>query len=45
MKFSSIEESQLLKRKIKAFKLYSDDLEIRKFDESEINIFDFKKAV
>ena len=45
MKKESIEDSDILKTKIKAFQAYSDDVELRKFDTSKINIFDLRRAV
>jgi hypothetical protein len=45
MNNDSIDESVLLKRKIQAFKAYSSDQDLKNFDESEINIFDLKRAV
>lgn len=45
IKSNSIDESTLIKRKIDAFKAYSDDLDIRNFDASKINIFDLKRSI
>jgi len=45
MNKDSIEDSDLLKRKIKAFKAYTSNIDFRKFDESKINIFDLKRSV
>ena len=45
MNKDSIEDSDLLKRKIKAFKAYTSNVDFRKFDESQINIFDLKRSV
>lgn len=45
IKSNSIDESTLIKRKIDEFKAYSDDLDIRNFDASKINIFDLKRSI
>lgn len=41
----SIEDSDLLKRKIKAFKAYSDLIDFRGFQEKDINIYDLRRYI
>ena len=45
MNMKNIEESDLLVRKLQAFQAYSDDLDIKNFDVSKINIFDLRRQV
>jgi len=43
MKYDNINDSEILKRKFKVFKLNSTNLDFRKFDESKISIYDLRK--
>jgi hypothetical protein len=45
MNKSSIEDSNILKRKLLAFKSYSDNEDFKSFDEKKINIFDLQRAI
>ena len=45
MNKESIEDSDILKNKLKEFQAYSENVDLKSFDTSEINIYDLRRAV